>query len=294
MIEHGADSVYSVSDDGLLNYTTLPYTRAVVDALKEIKPEIMIFTASAFGRDLAPRCASRLKVGLSADCTQLDIGQYINRKQQQKFPTAFLMIRPSFGESKLATIIGPWRYPQCATVRPGVFSPIKRDASRTGKVVEFTPTWEEADWNQKVLSVQKEGSRIELEKADIIVSGGKDLTTEGFSMLQELVNAIQENGQKAELGASRAAVNAGLIGAEHQIGQTGKTVRPELYIAIGISGAVQHIMGMKNSKKVMVINTDPDALIFSFADYGIVDDYQNAVPELINQVKAGYKFKLDK
>ena len=294
LIEHGANKVYVISDERLLEYQTLPYVRAVVDALRVIKPEIMIFTASAIGRDLAPRCAARLKVGLSADCTQLDIGMYVNRKKQQRFMHAFKMMRPSFGESKLATIIGPWNYPQSATVRPGVFAPLKSDSSRKGEVVTFDPKWVEEDWLQSVISVEKGGSRIELEKADIIISGGKDLGREGFDMLKELVESIRANGQRSELGASRAAINAGLVSQDHQVGQTGKTVRPEIYVAIGISGAVQHIMGMRDSKKVIAINIDPKAKIFDVADYGIVDDYKNVVPELINQIKSGFTFELDK
>lgn len=294
LIHHGADRVYVVSDDRLLNYSTLPYTRAIVDAVREIRPEIMIFSASNIGRDLAPRCASRMEVGLSADCTELDVGRYVSRKKNQRFEQAFLMMRPSFGESKLATIIGPWNYPQCATVRPGVFTSIEPDTNRTGEIVNFTPNFEESDWDVETLSIDYGGDRLEIEKADIIVSGGKDLGKDGFAMLQELVDAINQNGQYAELGASRAAVNAGLTDHKRQIGQTGKTVRPEIYIAVGISGAVQHIMGMKDSKKVIAINNDPEARIFEQADMGIVDDFKNVIPEMIKQVKAGYKFELNK
>ncbi len=293
LIEYGADVVYVISDDRLEFYSDLPYARAICDAIQEIKPEIMIFTASAIGRSLAPRCASRLHVGLSADCTELDIGQYVNRKKNQRFPRAFLMKRPSFGESKLATIIGPWTYPQSATVRPGVFQPLKPDPTRKGEVVHFTPKWAEDDWKTTVVSYELEGSRVELEKADIIVSGGLGVGKEGFAMLQELVDALRANGQRAELGASRAAVNAGYISADHQVGQTGKTVRPKVYIAVGISGAVQHIMGMRNSRTIIAINTDPNARIFSVANYGIVADYKEVIPEMIKQVKNGFTFDVD-
>jgi electron transfer flavoprotein alpha subunit len=294
LIHHGADQVYVISDDRLFNYSTLPYARAVVDSVKVVKPEIMIFSASNIGRDLAPRCASRLAVGLSADCTELDIGRYVSRKKNQRFERAFLMMRPSFGESKLATIIGPWHYPQCATVRPGVFTKIAPDKSRTGEIINFSVDFQESDWNVETLEVQQEGQRIDIEKADIIVAGGKDLGKEGFKMLNDLVEAIRGNGQVVELGASRAAVNAGLAESYRQIGQTGKTVRPEIYMAVGISGAVQHIMGMKDSKKVIAINKDPYAQIFQQADMGIIDDYKNVLPELIEQIKAGFTFKLEK
>ncbi len=293
LISHGADKVYVISDDRLEYYRDLPYARAVTEAIKEINPEIMIYTATALGRSLAPRCASRLHVGLSADCTQLDVGQYISRKQNQRFPTAFLMIRPSFGESKLATIIGPWTYPQSATVRPGVFRPLEPDTTRKGEVILFTPNFTDEDWKTEVLSFENEADRLELDKADIIISGGKGIGKDGFVMLQELVDAIRENGQKVELGSSRAAVNAGYISHDHQIGQTGKTVHPKLYVAVGISGAIQHLMGMQSSRKVIAINTDPNARIFSVADYGIVDDYKNVIPPLIEKVKSGFKFNFE-
>ncbi len=293
LIEYGADRVYVISDDRLEYYRDLPYVRAVVDAIREIKPEIMIYTASAIGRSLAPRCAARLHVGLSADCTELDIGQYVSRKKNQRFPRAFMMKRPSFGESKLATIIGPWNYPQSATVRPGVFHPLKRDPSRTGEVIQFTPKWTEDDWKTEVISFESEGSRVELDKADIIVSGGYGVGKEGFNMLRELVDAIRANGQRAELGASRAAVNAGFISHDHQVGQTGKTVRPKVYIAVGISGAIQHLMGMQNSRTIIAVNIDPKARIFTVANYGIVADYKEVIPEMIKKVREGYKFNVE-
>lgn len=290
LIKHGADIVYVVDDDRLEHYSTLPFTRAVCDVILTAKPEIMIYPASNKGRDLAPRCAARLQVGLSADCTNLDIGTYINRKKNQRFTYAFKMSRPSFGESKLATIIGPWNYPQSSTVRPGIFIAIPPDDSRTGEIINFTPKWVDSDWAISTVGVDIGGSRVELEKADIIISGGKDLTKDGFAQLQELVEAIRANGQRVELAGSRAAVNAGLIEHDRQIGQTGRTVRPQFYVAVGISGAVQHLLGMQDSKTIIAINHNPNARIFQVANYGIIDEYEHILPFLIAKVKSGYKF----
>lgn len=293
LIHHGADSVYVIDDDRLENYQTLPFARAMIDAINAIKPEIGIISATTLGRDLAPRVAATLNVGLSADCTSLDIGYYANKRKNQRFAKAFKMIRPSFGESKLATIIGPWNYPTLATARPGVFKTIKPDTTRTGDIIDFTPNWEEGDFSVEVLEMTRSTETIDLSKANIIVSGGFGVGKEGFTLLKELVEAIRSNGQSVELGASRAAVDAGYIEYKHQIGQTGKTVRPQVYIAIGISGAIQHIAGMKDAQTIIAINKDSKAIIFDHADYGIVADYQDAIPPLIEKVKSGYNFPVE-
>ncbi|MCH8908876.1 MAG: electron transfer flavoprotein subunit alpha/FixB family protein, partial [Candidatus Heimdallarchaeota archaeon] len=292
LIHHGADVVYVIEDDRLDDYQTLIYTRAILDALEEIKPEIMIFTASTLGRDLAPRVAAILSVGLSADCTEFDVGYYANKRKNQRFAKAFKMIRPSFGESKLATIIGPWTYPQMATARPGVFRSLKADKTRQGEVIQFSPNWSEDDFKIEVLETTRSADTIDLSKVEIIISGGFGVGKEGFTLLQELVDAINDNDQKAELGASRAAVDAGFIPYKYQVGQTGKTVRPQIYLAVGISGAIQHQAGMKESQTIIAINNDPSANIWDLADYGMVADYQEAIPALIDEVKAGYKFPL--
>ena len=294
LIHHGADFVYVVEDERLVDYLTLPSTKAMVSAIKEIKPEIALMSASTLGRDLAPRIAGILDLGLSADCTSFEVGYYVNRRKNQRFEKAFKMVRPSFGESKLATIVGPWSYPQMATARPGVFRPLPIDTSRTGKIITFEPGWEDSDFDVEIIESVRNPSTIDLTKADIMVAGGFGVGKDGFDMLRELVAAINENGQKAQLGASRAAVDAGFVEYAHQVGQTGKTVRPSVYVAVGISGAIQHLAGMKESSKIFAVNNDPKANIYKTADYGIVMDYQEAIPELIRQVKAGYKFPLDK
>lgn len=293
LIHHGADIVYVIDDNRLGDYQTLPFARAMIDSIKLINPEIGIFSATTLGRDLAPRVAATLNVGLSADCTELDIGYYVNKRKNQKFAKAFKMIRPSFGESKLATIIGPWNYPTLTTARPGVFRAINPDTSRTGEIIDFTPNWEEGDFAVEVIETTRSKESIDLSKADIIISGGVGVGKEGFSMLMELVELIRSNDQIVELGASRAAVDAGYIEYKHQIGQTGKTVRPQIYIAIGISGAIQHIAGMKDSKTIIAINKDSKAKIFDHADYGIVADYQDAIPALIEKIRSGFKFPLE-
>lgn len=294
LIHHGADFVYIIEDERLTDYLTLPFTNAMVSVIRDIKPEIALMSASTLGRDLAPRIAGILDLGLSADCTSFEVGYYVNRRKNQRFEKAFKMVRPSFGESKLATIVGPWSYPQMATARPGVFRPLPKDTSRTGKIIKFEPIWKDSDFNVELIESVRNPSNLDLTKADIMIAGGFGVGKEGFEMLKDLVSAINENGQKAELGASRAAVDADFVEYAHQIGQTGKTVRPSIYVAVGISGAIQHLAGMKESSKIFAVNNDHKASIFKNADYGLVMDYQEAIPELIKQVKAGYIFPLDK
>lgn len=293
LIHHGADTVYVIEDDRLGEYQTRPFTNCLISIIKEINPEIALFAASTFGRDLAPRVAAIMDCGLSADCTEFDIGYYANRKKKQRFKKVFKMIRPSFGESKLATIIGPWGYPQMASARPGVFKKLDADSSRTGEIIKFTPEWKEHDFDVEILEVVRSKDSLDLSKADVIVSGGLGVGKEGFTMLEELATAIRDNGQNVELGASRSAVDAGFVEYKHQVGQTGKTVRPTIYIAVGISGAIQHLAGMKESRKIIAINNDPNAKIFDNADFGIVADYQSIIPEIIKQVKDGYIFTIN-
>ncbi len=292
IIARGADKVIIIYHERLTHYLTEPYTKAISNLIQERKPEIFLFGATTTGRDLAPRIAARVDSGLSADCTAFDIGEYKDRKNKKLYINVCHFIRPTFEDSKLATIIGPRKCPQMGTARPGTFVPLTPDYSRAGDVEFVSVEFDDEDFQIKVLeSVRDVKKVVDFDRARIIVSGGFGLGgPDGFKMLQELVDAINENGQHAELGASRMAVEAGWIEYEHQIGQTGKTVRPDYYIAVGISGAIQHIQGMKNSKHIIAINTDPNAPIFKYADFGIVDDYRNVIPELIKQVKKGYKF----
>jgi len=290
LIEYGADKVVVVENSELHDYMTLPYTKAICQVINEIKPEVFLFSASTMGRDLAPRVAAILDVGLSADCTEFDVGYYSSRKKGHRFDKAFQMKRPSFGESKLATIIGPWTYPQMATARPGTFRALSPDKKRKGEVINFNVKFDKTDWDVELLESVRNENEIELDKADIIVAGGMGLGSSGFKELTKIVEQIQDNGQNVELGASRAAVDAGFIAYKHQVGQTGVTVRPTIYIAVGISGAIQHVQGMKDSFKVISINSDPNANIWSNSDYGIVGNYQDVLPILLKKLQDGYMF----
>jgi electron transfer flavoprotein alpha subunit len=287
LIYHGADNVIIVEDDKLEHFTVMPYTRAICDVVTQEKPEVLLFVATTIGRSLAPRVATRLKTGLSADCTEFEVGQYANRRANQRFENVLRMIRPSFGESRLATIVGPWAYPQMATARPGVFSKLKRDESNKGKVKEVKVEFQKGDFVVKFLKETVGGGKekVDLKGAKILVSGGKGVGIGGFNLLLEFVEQLRKKGYLAELSASRAAVEAGYVSSAYQVGQTGTTVQPDIYFAIGISGAIQHIAGMKESKIVVAINKDKDARIFDFANFGIVGEYQDVLPELIQEME---------
>ncbi len=288
LIHHGADRVVVVDDPKLETFSVLPYTRVITSVIEKLKPEAFLFGATTFGRELAPRVAARVHTGLSADCTMFDVGEYINRRRKQRFEKVLRMIRPSFGESKLATILGPWTYPQMASARPGVFKPLPKDTSRTGEIIELSVDFETEDFLVEVVDVRlAEGEQVDLKGAKIIISGGRGVGEEGFKLLRELVQILREKGYKTELGASRGAVEAGYISSKHQVGQTGTIVRPDYYFAIGISGAIQHLAGMKESKYIIAINKDSEAPIFSVANYGIVGDYQDVVPLLIEKARKG-------
>ncbi|MFW9930332.1 MAG: electron transfer flavoprotein subunit alpha/FixB family protein [Candidatus Thorarchaeota archaeon] len=297
LIHHGAKKVIIVDQPDLENYNTRSYATVVASIVKKYKPEIFLFGATTFGRDLAPRVAARLEVGLSADCTEFDIGDYENRPRKQRFEKVAHFIRPSFAEAKLATIIGPWTFPQMATARPGAMQALEVDINRTGEIFHENVLINDEDKQVKIIEISRgsdkdQGKTVNLNDADIIVTGGFGVGKDGFEVLQQLVDAINANGQKSELGASRKAVDSGFIPYAHQVGQTGKSVAPKLYIAIGVSGAIQHLAGMKHSKKVLAINRDRSAPIFQNADYGIIGNYEDVIPELISKVKSGYKFPI--
>jgi len=270
LVKYGADTVL-YADHELLNfYTTEGYTKVIDEMIRERKPEIMLIGATNIGRDLGPRISARVHTGLTADCTKLDV-DLENRRLMQT--------RPAFGGNLMATIICPDHRPQMSTVRPGVMEKAKYDENRTGEIVKTTPNLSSDDIRAKVLEVVKGGkAEVQLEESKIIVSGGRGLgNPEGFKLIEELANKIG-----GVVGASRATVDAGWIDHGHQVGQTGKTVRPTLYIACGISGAIQHLAGMQESKVIVAINKDPDAPIFKIADYGIVGDVYEILPELIS------------
>ncbi|MDI3478081.1 MAG: hypothetical protein PWQ59_1606 [Thermoanaerobacterium sp.] len=272
LISFGADIVYVVDNPLLSNYTTEGYAKAVSQLANKYKPEVILYGATFIGRDLAPRIASKLKTGLTADCTGLDIDEN----------GLLLQTRPAFGGNLMATIKCPDKRPQMSTVRPGVMKKAVRDDTRDGKVIKFNADINESDIRTKILSIVKEAKNVvNLEEADIIVSGGRGVGgPDGFNIIKELADVLG-----GVVGASRATVDAGWITSDHQVGQTGKTVRPKLYIACGISGAIQHLAGMSNSGTIVAINKNPDAPIFKIADYGIVGDLFKVIPVLIEEIK---------
>jgi electron transfer flavoprotein alpha subunit len=279
LFEHGADIVYSAEDERLARYTTLPFARVVTDLVRQKQPEIVLYGATPVGRDLAPRVASALKTGLTADCTDLQIGSYesAGRLYQQKL----LQIRPAWGGNIIATIVSPDVLPEMATVREGVMHIPEPVPGRKGRIVDVPVALDDECEFVKVIERHTQPRRVDLRSAPIIVSGGYGMgTKESFQLIHELASVLG-----AAVGASRAAVDAGFIHVDHQVGQTGTTVRPKLYIACGISGAVQHRAGMEESAKILAINKDPEAPIFQVAHYGIVGDVREVIPKLIKALK---------
>lgn len=272
LIASGADKVYLVDSDILANYCEDTYTKAIVDLILEYKPEIFLLGATNIGRALAPRIAARLKTGLTADCTELEIDEE-NR---------FLQTRPAFGGNLMATIITPDQRPQMATLRPKVISKPTPEINRTGEIIKVKPNITREDIRTKILNLVKEiAEEVNLEEADIIVAGGRGLqNAENFKLISELAKVLG-----GAVAASRAAIDAGWISHHHQVGQTGKTICPKLYIACGISGAIQHLVGMQTSECIVAINKDKDAPIFNVATYGIVGDLFEVLPALTDEFK---------
>jgi electron transfer flavoprotein alpha subunit len=274
LIALGADKVYLIEDSKLENYNTGCYAKAMMNLVNSVKPEIVLYGATHIGRDLAPRIAKKLNAGLTADCTELTI---------EKETRLLLQTRPAFGGNIMATIMCPKHRPQMSTVRPGIMKALEPDKSRKGEVVKFDAKLTDKDVMTKILEIVKERKKIaNLEDAKIIVSGGRGVGgADGFKTIQKLADVL-----RAEVGGSRVAVEKGWISKDHQVGQTGKTVRPLLYIACGISGSIQHRAGMQNSGLIVAINKDPGAQIFTIADIGIVGDLFDVIPVLIEELKA--------
>ncbi len=281
VIAHGADRVLLADHEELALYRTLPYARVAIAEAKARKPEIFLIGGTPNGRDFAPRVASALRCGLTADCTDLQIGDYYVKKTDTTYKNLLYQIRPAFGGNLVATIVNPNTRPQMATVREGVMRKPAANAARTGVVEKIVPTFEPEDLVLQVLSRQVRKSTLNLKDAPVIVAGGAGITSaDEFALLRELANLLG-----GEVGASRAAVDAGLIGRAHQVGQTGTTVRPRLYIAAGISGAIQHRAGMDQSSKIIAINTDPNAPMFQIAHYRIVGDAGEVLPLIIKTLR---------
>ena len=296
---YGADKVITCEAPELKDYTTDAYAKVICDVVKEYKPEVFLFGATNIGRDLAPRCAARLHTGLTADCTHLDINteKYIDflrenstmdvDKMKWNYDDKGLkMTRPAFGGHLMATIICPRFRPQMSTVRPGVMKKAPFDEAKAAavKVESFNVVLGDEDLKTKVLEVVKATKKmVDLIGADVIVSVGYGISSnveEGIRLGQELADALG-----GVLGSSRAVVDAGWLSADHQVGQTGKTVHPKLYVALGISGAIQHKAGMQDSENIIAVNKNPDAPIFEVASYGIVGDLFKVVPMMIEAAK---------
>ena len=293
MLEYGADEVIVIEDDRLEEYITEPYTKALVQLINEYNPNIVLFGATSIGRDLAPRIAARVHTGLTADCTHLDIDMQkyfdflkatstadtaaIERKLGMDDKT-LKMTRPAFGGNVMATIRCAEYRPQMATVRPGVMALVEKQEGKQGKVTVMKPELDDADFNVEIVEIAKDDKKaVDITEAKVLVSGGRGIgNKEFYGELQKVADLLG-----GEISSSRANVDAGWIEKDRQVGQTGKTVRPDLYMACGISGAIQHIAGMESSEYVIAINKNDSAPIFEVSDLGIVGDVKVIIPKLI-------------
>jgi len=273
LISYGADTVLCVDKPELEQYNTEPYTQAITQILNNLKPSIVLIGATTIGRDLGPRISARVGTGLTADCTSLEISD----------DNDLLMTRPAFGGNLMATIVCKEHRPQMSTVRPGVMLKGKKDISRKGSIEQVEIDFDQSKFRVKIIeSVIEEKAHTDITEARILVSGGRGVgNAEGFKKLEELATVIG-----AELSSSRALVDAGITSHDRQVGQTGKTVRPELYFALGISGAIQHIAGMEESDYIIAVNKDKDAPIFQSADLGIVGNVNQIIPLLTERLKS--------
>ena len=287
LAEYGADKVIVVDDPELETYRTEPYAHALASVINEYKPEIMLVGATAIGRDLGPTVSARVATGLTADCTVLEIGDFplvaVPGKEAEQKHNQLLMTRPAFGGNTIATIACPDNRPQMATVRPGVMQKIDPIAGAKAEIIEYNPGFTPNNRYVEIQEIVKAVGQVEnIMDAKILVSGGRGVgSAENFKMLQDLADVLG-----GMVSCSRAVVENGWLAQDYQVGQTGKTVRPNVYFAIGISGAIQHVAGMEESDLIIAINKDADAPIFDVADYGIVGDLNKIVPALTEAIKA--------
>ena len=282
LYQYGCDKVILAEDPRLEPFTVMPYAKVIMDLIRERKPNILLFGATLKGRELAPRVASEKLAGLTADCTSLEIDDFDDKRNQKFYKDKLMQIRPAFGGNIIATIVNTWDDPQMVTVREGVMKLGEADPSRTGELEKVEVKLSDAETVVKVIERVRAEKEVDLQSAQIIVCGGYGVgSKENFKLIHALAEAIG-----GEVAASRAAVDAGWISHDYQVGQTGVTVRPRLYIACGISGAIQHRAGMSESKKIIAINSDPNAPIFSCAHYAIVGDLNAVIPQMIKAFKA--------
>ena len=282
LAKYGADTVWVADDKIFAPFRTLPHTAVMCGLIEQEKPQIALFGATCNGRDFAPRVSSALYSGLTADCTQLEIGDHKDAKTGKEYKDLLYQIRPAFGGNLMATIICKEHRPQMSTVRPGVMRAKAADPTRKGKVEEVKINFDKSKFRVRILeTVKEQKNMIDITEAKVLVSGGRGVgTAEGFQTLRELADVLG-----AEVSASRAMVDAGVLAHERQVGQTGKTVRPDLYFAMGISGAIQHLAGMEESDFIIAVNKDKFAPIFNVADVGIVCDVHKVVPILTEKLK---------
>jgi electron transfer flavoprotein alpha subunit len=280
LVAFGADEVIHVEHPLLKDYQTTSYARVVCDLITKYEPQIVLYGATAIGRDLAPRIASEMKAGLTADCTDLQIGDH-EEKDGPVHKNLLLQIRPAFGGNIIATIINYDRWPQMATVREGVMRMPEANSTRKGKIISEKVHVAPENLLVSILEKHRQAKKVNLKAARIIVSGGAGVgSKDNFKLIWDLANVLG-----AAVGGSRAAVDLGFVDRDHQVGQTGTTVRPALYIACGISGAVQHRAGMQEAAKIVAINSDPNAPIFGVAHYGLVGDMNTIIPKMIKALK---------
>ncbi len=286
LAEYGAQKVIVIDDPECKDYRTEPYAHALASAINEYKPEIMLVGATPIGRDLGPRVSARVATGLTADCTSLDIGDFplqpIPGKEDEQLHGQLLMTRPAFGGNTIATIACPYNRPQMATVRPGVMQRQAKQEGAKAEVIEYNPGFTPNNKYVEILEVVKNVSEtVDIMDAKILVSGGRGMGgPENFQLLRDLADALG-----GEVACSRAVVDSGWMPKDMQVGQTGKTVRPQIYVACGISGAIQHVAGMEEADLIIAINKDETAPIFDVADYGLVGDLFKIVPELTAAIK---------
>jgi len=281
LIRYGADKVYLVEHPLLARYQTNSYAKVICQLIEKHQPQIVLYGATVLGRDLAPRIASSIKAGLTADCTDLQIGNHTSTKDGTVHENLLFQIRPAFGGNIIATIINPQHWPQMATVREGVMPMPEPQGNRTGQIIRESVQLGPKDLPVEILDERYRPKKVDLKAARIIVAGGAGVgSKENFKLIWDLANCL--GGSPA---ATRAAVDLGFIDPDYQVGQTGTTVRPSLYIAVGISGAIQHQAGMSESRKIVAINSDPEAPIFQIAHYKIVGDLNEVVPLMIKAIK---------
>ena len=282
LLHFGADKVYMLQNPLLEHYQTNSYAKVIYDLIHKYEPQIVLFGATACGRDLAPRVASAARAGLTADCTDLQIGDHKIGKTDEVHKNLLFQIRPAFGGNIIATIINYDRWPQMATVREGVMLMPEPTNNRKGEIIAEPTHITADDLPLEILDEHRREKKVNLKASRIIVSGGAGVgSRENFRMIWDLANVLG-----AAPGATRAAVDLGFIDRDHQVGQTGTTVRPSLYIAVGISGAIQHQAGMSGSQKIIAINNDPEAPIFGLAHYKILGDLNEVLPKMIKAIKA--------